>query len=79
MDTGHMKDISGGPSDQGRLNYWATEDTFHVKPRVWRPGVADLSNTKKQTQRVRQYEETVEYVPNERKRWNLREKQRKQR
>ena len=40
--------------------------SFYTKPLLLRPGdVADFCNMQKQTQRVRQNEETEEYIPNE--------------
>ena len=42
--------------------YRAPKDLFIIRS----GDIADIPNTEKQTQRVRQNEETEEYVPNER-------------
>jgi len=45
----------------------ALQDLFRRPPLLRAGDIADLPNTQKQTQRVRQNKETGKYVPNERK------------
>ena len=52
--------------DQGASDCRALQDLFFIRPLLSRVGDgADFPNTEKQTQRVRQNEETEEYDPNE--------------
>ena len=56
-----------GSGEQGTLHYRTLQKLFFIKPLLSRTGdVSDFPNTQKQTERVRQNEETEEYVPNER-------------
>jgi len=57
-----------GSGEQGTLCYRAPQDLFFIRPLLSRSvDKADFRNTKKQTQRVKQNEDTEEYVPNERR------------
>ena len=68
----HARDIEDSPdapgsAEQETLNCRALQDLFFIRALLSRAGdIADFPNTKKQSQRVRQPEETEEYVPNER-------------
>ena len=56
--------VSGG---QGTLHYRAPKNFFSIGLLLSRSGdINDFPNTKKWTQRIRQNEEKVKYVPNER-------------
>ena len=48
------------------MHYRALHDLLLIKPLLSRADVMDFPNIEKQTQRVRQNEETEDYVPNER-------------
>lgn len=57
-----------GSGKQGTLCYRPPHDLFFRRPLFSRSvGIADFSNTQKQTQRVRGNEEKKEWVPNERR------------
>lgn len=44
-----------GSGDHGGLHYWPPQDTFYIRPLLTRAGnIADVPNTQKQKQRVRQ-------------------------
>ena len=69
MHTTHIGDTPEvpGSGEQGILQCRAQQDLFFISLLLSRTGdTADFPNTKKQTQRVRQNEETEEYVPSER-------------
>lgn len=53
------------------LHYRILQNLFFLKPLLSRGrDIANFPNTKKEAQRVRQNEETEDYVPNERTRQN---------
>ena len=69
VHTAHIGDSSGAPgsSEQGAVHYSTPYSLFFIRPWLSKSGdVADFPNTQKQRQKIRQNEETEEYVPNDR-------------
>ena len=65
----HIGDTPEVPvsGEEGTLHFRALQDLFFIKLLLSRVGdITDFPNTWKWTQKVRQNEETEEYVPNER-------------